>query len=314
MASTLLAQPNLTLASALAALDARQARHLADGQQAGNVAFAVHSKNISCTNKSCPKPGTHTWPYCTSSGGGMDGKTIPEAQQKYREDRDRAQGKTAVPPKDQKPKGPRVKRDDGGRAYITLQGVDCYITPAPSPAAVPVVVPAAPIANIALAHAAESLITDPIPNAGDDLVGALEVWLANDSPRSSVDWNVQPTALSASDGYDLFADTGANVHISPEKADFVTFQDIAPRPVNGFQGSSIMARGIGTVRTRNLTLELALYIPGAAVRLLSVVRICQANPYEFHFDDKAVWITNKTGLSGQGSIANHFQAKYQYAQ
>jgi hypothetical protein len=57
MASTLLTQPNLTLASALAALNAKQARHLADAQQPGNVAFAAHSKDVSCTNKVCPKPG-----------------------------------------------------------------------------------------------------------------------------------------------------------------------------------------------------------------------------------------------------------------
>lgn len=137
-----------------------------------------------------------------------------------------------------------------------------------------------PIANVALADAANTLCTDELPNVGDDLERELEIWLANEEPCASVNWNEQMAAASTVDeAYELFGDTGANVHISPVRSDFVTFHEISPRPIKGFQGSSIMARGIGTIVTKKLTLEFALYVPGAAIRLLSVLRICQANPY-----------------------------------
>jgi hypothetical protein len=65
-----------------------------------------------------------------------------------------------------------------------------------------------------IADAANSLLMDDIL-AGMDPVVALELWLAEEEPCASVDWN-EPMALNAETGdYDLFADTGANVHISP---------------------------------------------------------------------------------------------------
>ncbi|KAJ7805469.1 hypothetical protein B0H14DRAFT_3485144 [Mycena olivaceomarginata] len=80
--STLLAQPNLDLAMAIAALDARQC---GPGASTGGEAFAASTTNT-CSNKACPKPATHTWPYCTTTGGGMAGKTVREAQTKYQAD------------------------------------------------------------------------------------------------------------------------------------------------------------------------------------------------------------------------------------
>jgi hypothetical protein len=66
-------------------------------------------------------------------------------------------------------------------------------------------------------------------------------------------------AMNAETGtYELFADTGANVHISPCRDDFTTFTPIPPRAIKGFQGSSINALGIGTIITDKLTQELAL--------------------------------------------------------
>ncbi|KAJ7704538.1 hypothetical protein B0H17DRAFT_1126852 [Mycena rosella] len=79
----------------------------------------------------------HTWPYCTSKGVGMDGKSIREAQEKYRADRGIMGGKqsTAGAPKH---KVPQVKCDGAGRAYITLQGIDCFLSPVP-PASTPAI-------------------------------------------------------------------------------------------------------------------------------------------------------------------------------
>ncbi|KAJ7909791.1 hypothetical protein B0H13DRAFT_1877400 [Mycena leptocephala] len=175
IASTLLAQPNLTLAMALASLDAKQLRNQDENSSSGSTVFAANME--SCTNRVCPKPSTHTWPYCTSKGGGMDGKTILEAQQKYRADRDRLNGKTPSAPK-QKP--PQVKHDATGRACITLQGVEWFLTPAAAPAP-----PTNLVASMALADAANTLHTDILPAVGDVLADEkqLEAWLADEEPH-----------------------------------------------------------------------------------------------------------------------------------
>jgi hypothetical protein len=70
IASTLLAQPNLDLAMAIATLDVRQSR---PGMSTGGEAFAV-STATTCSNRSYPKPTTHTWSYCTIVGGVWRGR------------------------------------------------------------------------------------------------------------------------------------------------------------------------------------------------------------------------------------------------
>jgi hypothetical protein len=181
---------------------------------------------------------------------------------------------------------------------VTLEGTTHFLVPA---AAAPAVAPVAPpVAHFA--DAADGLLTDAMPSDADPIF-ALEAWLAEDEPRVSINWNV-PVAMNAETGsYELFADTGVNVHISPCRDDFTTFTPIPPRPIKGFQGSSINAMGIGTIITDKLTQELALYVPNASVRLLSVLRICQANKYTFHFDNKSAWITDaSTTVICSGSV------------
>jgi hypothetical protein len=168
IASTLLAQPNLDLAMAIATLDTRQCR---PGASTGGEVFAA-SAATTCSNKACPKPATHTWPYCTTVGGGMAGRTVREAQTKYRTD-------NGIPePTPRPPKPPQVKRDGAGRAYVTLGGTDHFLVPTPAAAATaatpaaaiaPAVVPAA----AHFADAADGLLTDSVP-PGTDLVFALE--------------------------------------------------------------------------------------------------------------------------------------------
>jgi hypothetical protein len=152
--------------------------------------------------------------------------------------------------------------------------------------------PAAPsTATANLADAANYLRTDELP-ANIDPIHELEAWLAEEEPRASVDWNAHMATSREAGEYDLFADTGANVHVSPCLADFSTFTAISPRPIKGFQGSSINATGIGTIITDKITQELALYVPNTSVRLLSVLRICKTSKYTFHFNDRSAWITD----------------------
>jgi hypothetical protein len=92
--------------------------------------------------------------------------------------------------------------------------------------------------------------------------------------------------------FTIFADTGANVHISPCRGDFLTFTEIAPHLIRGFQGSAVNAIGVGTIVTDKFTLHNVLYVPNALIRLLSVARLCQSQQYTFHFDSTRAWITS----------------------
>ncbi|KAJ7857329.1 hypothetical protein B0H14DRAFT_3448021 [Mycena olivaceomarginata] len=206
IASTLLAQPNLDLAMAIATLDARHGDHL---QQQG-----------------VPQTNDAHMAVLYDRGGGMVGRTVREAQTKYCAD-------NGIPePAPRPPKPPQVKRDGGGRAYVTLGGTDHFLVPTPAvdtaattPAAA--VAPAVVPATAHFADAADGLLTDPIP-PGTDPVFTLEAWLAEEDPHVSVDWNV-PMAMSTETGtYKLFADTGANIHISPCRDNFTTFTPIPP--------------------------------------------------------------------------------------
>jgi hypothetical protein len=291
VASTLLAQRDLTLATAIAALDARQNR-VVTSESEGAV-FAAQSAADSCTNKICPKPSTHTWPYCTSKGGGMAGKTVYEAVNKHRMDN----GKPPLPPRQDRPKGTHpskgIKHNASGRAYITIEGTDHFITPATATPPTP-----PPTAN--LADPISSLSTDAMP-----AYAGAEAWLAQVDPKASVDWN-EPLALSTDDTYDIFADTGATVHITLFRQDFSTFTEIPPHAIKGFSGSSINAVGVGTIVNSDFTQEYALYVPNSSICLLSVLRLCQANRFTFHCDDKFAWFTNTPGkVIGRGSVHPH---------
>ncbi|KAJ7353603.1 hypothetical protein DFH08DRAFT_956655 [Mycena albidolilacea] len=114
IASMLLAQPNLDLMMAMATLDTRQCR---PSTSTGNKVFVVSSlTTTSCSNKACPKPLTHTWPYCMTVGGSMAGHTIRDTKTKYCAD----QGLPPLPLLTAKPEPPQVKCDSTGRAYVSL--------------------------------------------------------------------------------------------------------------------------------------------------------------------------------------------------
>jgi hypothetical protein len=185
---------------------------------------------------------------------------------------------------------------------VTLEGTTYFLVPA---AANTTTAPAAPLVAPPAAHFADTvngLLTDATLTNIDPIF-ALEAWLAEEDPHISIDWNA-PMAMNTETGdYELFADTGANIHISPCCDNFTTFTPIPPHPIKGFQGSLINAMGIGTIVTDKLTQELALYVPNTSVCLLSVLRICQANKYTFHFNNKSASITDaSTTVICSGSV------------
>ncbi|KAJ7702287.1 hypothetical protein B0H17DRAFT_1194794 [Mycena rosella] len=89
LARAILHKPGVTLADVHDLITAEQAaklRELAGGTVAHAEAHAASTTSsapardrtqILCSNTAnCPKLWSHTWPYCTSKGGGMEGKTV----------------------------------------------------------------------------------------------------------------------------------------------------------------------------------------------------------------------------------------------
>ena len=178
-------------------------------------------------------------------------------------------------------------------------------------------------------------ITAPTPNAefagiasdaipvDDSLAAPIELikykgWLAfEEEPKAKIDWNMhtKPADIAAIseispiqqknctpisfDDLPFYVDTGATVHISPEKSDFLTLKPTAACSVKGVGGSSITAIGIGSIQLRvaqsaYIILQSVLYIPNAAVCLISVSTLAWDNQAITHFDKQSCWITNKS--------------------
>jgi hypothetical protein len=86
------------------------------------------------------------------------------------------------------------------------------------------------------------------------------------------------------------------IHISPDRADFFELSPIKPHTIKGISGSSISAIGYGKIRLRvskgnSIILEPALYVPHAAVRLISVYALSASEHVTTHFNEGGCWIT-----------------------
>ena len=104
-------------------------------------------------------------------------------------------------------------------------------------------------------------------------------------------------------------DTGANVHISPERSDFRSWTAIPPRPVKGLGGSRVFATGIGSIDIsiasgHKLLLKNVLHIPASTVRLISVLSLNRDGGYISHFGNDSCWITDKQGATiARGTVS-----------
>jgi len=88
---------------------------------------------------------------------------------------------------------------------------------------------------------------------------------------------IQRVPLSLKE-HPFFLDMGATTHLSPEKMDFLDLHPIPPCLISGIGGSTISAMGVGTIRlsmghSARLVLEDVLYVPVAAIRLISVLAL-----------------------------------------
>ncbi|KAH9852066.1 hypothetical protein C2E23DRAFT_860099 [Lenzites betulinus] len=176
--------------------------------------------------------------------------------------------------------------DNQGRAY--------HLAEVSAPAAKAAPAPAAPV------DTAHSAVLDPGYQLATDSVDA--AWLAAhdcsysamSAPLvSSIDWAHQALAMSDSSSHEPFLfDSGATTHLSPLHADFATFESIKPRGIRGVNRSVIYAIGSGRINLRVspnqcLTLENALFVPGAAVHLISA--------YSVDFSSAAVTVRLPSG-------------------
>ncbi|RDB23168.1 hypothetical protein Hypma_009671 [Hypsizygus marmoreus] len=157
-----------------------------------------------------------------------------------------------------------------------------------------------------------------------------EGWITFEESTASVDWktNLRPvdesaystiaplqqsksTPIVSLDEFPFYLDSGATVHISPDKTDFLTLHAIPPRVIKGVGSATINALGIGSVRLRisrgsYLTLENVLYIPNSTVRLLSVQCLAKDSNVIAHFSAETCWLTNRStnALVANGSLVS----------
>ena len=206
-----------------------------------SIALPAHVKNvIVCTN--CKRNG-HVTTYCISPGGGMAGRSIDESKQARRHDRELKNEKKGAPMNPQ-PKGKVSVKVQGadGHAYFMLVDAEDLVMPTP--------ITATEFAGIAT-------ISETPSTSGTAEIEEIEYagWLAVEEeldiamPPTSVD----PSALTASHMNEpstyrpFWLDTGASIHISPDRHDFISLQSTPPKTVRGLGGTSVTAVGIGDI-------------------------------------------------------------------
>ena len=292
-------------------------------QSTSTVALATQARpptksRPSCTH--CKKVG-HAADFCIQPGGKMAGRSLEDAKTAQR----------AASNKAPKPSGTataNVASSDAGGAplpsistpdTIVINGVTYSATPAqpaqPSTASVAVVQPLQP----------DSLHLD-------DSAGAypFHSYLAFSGPtRVSVDWSCYscppskavndfaPMMTSSSRAFvahvaerPFILDSGASNHISPERSDFRNLRPIPPHPIQGFNGSSTNAIGMGDIDLcigsgHKLSLKDVLFVPDCSTRLVSVFALARDGYNFVTFGPEDCWISDKHNkIIVRGSVAS----------
>ncbi|KAF8219320.1 hypothetical protein L208DRAFT_1551817, partial [Tricholoma matsutake] len=188
-----------------------------------HIALTAQSKNSSptnvpiCENSVCGKRG-HTKAYCIKPGGSMAGKTVEESKAACKAAREKKP--LAANP----PKIPITVKDINGHVFTVM--VDSDTTPSP-------------------ASEFAGLASDPIPTASTDM-DEYESWvIIEEEPTTTVNWNghtstpidstltVEPLnqmrrSVVTTHDFPFIIDSGAMVHISPKKSDFLNLHPIPP--------------------------------------------------------------------------------------
>jgi len=127
-------------------------------------------------------------------------------------------------------------------------------------------------------------------NADDNDYNALILDI--EAPETSVNWcengkeEIEPKAVSAEpfnsssctqvspDSGPFILDSGATIHISPDRTDFIELRKISPRTIKGVSGTSISAIGIGKIH-----LCIAKGNMLILCKSFQTVRLCVYRPY-----------------------------------
>ncbi|HEV7735895.1 MAG TPA: hypothetical protein VGO47_00765, partial [Chlamydiales bacterium] len=291
--------------------------------QGSSMALVTRSQppQIICTN--C-KRNRHTAEYCIASGGGMAGKTIEESRQ-ARRNKDSRRGRPAAP---------GTINSTQGKFQIKVSGTDgkayfLNVDPSMMGAFTPTQMETQTAPSEGQMSPSDSIPTDLQANFCDPDAIEYEGWMAIEQEFiTSVNWdnNSQPTnkILNASEIVPLsqksktiisitigpfWLDTGASIHISPNKDDFITLRRIKPRPVGGLTAMSVIAIGIGDIKIRvgrgaYILLKDVFFIPDSKVRLISVRCLTRDHSAVAHFDESRCWLTHKStgNVLARGSL------------
>jgi GAG-pre-integrase domain/Integrase core domain len=265
-----------------------------------------------CTNPTCPHKIGHLLPDCHGPGGPMEGRRDEVNAKIARAKEEREKKTKAGAATTATNSTPGVRHDKSGRAYIldSESGQAVFLAsvqPMPTP-------------DLALA----ALSTNDIPREWYNDMSATDQHeyhaLFLEEHSASVDWReerrmITPDAfLASSPNSDsrsklscnigpFILDSGATIHISPDASDFFDLKPIPPRTIKGVGGSFISATGIGRIRLHianghTIILNPALFVPEAAVRLISVLVLGKGSQkLVSHFDGDGCWLTNRSGTT-----------------
>ena len=272
-----------------------------------------------CSNPICPHPNGHLASDCWEKGGTMEGKRdeVLARRAKAQEERDKKKNETSSTTPSNGPSASGICRDKSGWAYImdSVSGQAILLTSADDSS-----VPATALATFE--PPTDSIYTS-MSTADRFEYDALFL----DNHSASINWYERRRSVSANDALvasmntnahtnlsmhfgPFILDSGATIHISPDTSDFFDLKPISPRTIRGIGGSSINATGIGKIRLRiakglEITLEPALFVPEASVRLISVF-VLGSRPQKLvsHFDGDGCWLTNTSGATiASGNIS-----------
>jgi hypothetical protein len=212
--------------------------------ESSEIALSAQHRRPARSGKICfnCKRSGHLADSCFQKGGAMEGKKeeVLVAKAKNRAER-------------RPPNGPStIKRDQVGRAYILdAETGEAILLAESSPAST---------------DSALSAISDGYAfSAADEYEYRALVTLDDTDMDTSINWHehrredILPDAFTAIvpinssartkvSANPFILDSGASIHISPDRADFADLGPIEPRTIRGISGSSIDAVGVGKIR------------------------------------------------------------------
>ena len=292
------------------------------------AAMTARKPRLPCSN--CKRT-NHSTDFCIAPGGKMAGRSLEDAISAQRAASAKA------------PRAPRTQQTTQVANIATLASP----TPSPSPSPTPTPPPPSPTPSLMIngiqyfpavpsasicdpslpAQSANTAFHSPVHTISEPYEYHAFLAVTN-PPQTSIDWSAYsqpvnqqdntsaPTAFTASQQPALnladkpfILDSGATSHISPVRSDFKTFCPIPPLPVNGMEGSSVYATGVGTIDLHTacghkLSLTNVLYIPASCVRLISVLSLNKTANCTSHFDSNTCWITDQNNsVIARGTVS-----------